>query len=423
METINDDSKNFISIIIPVDNSEKYLMRCLDSIINQTFQDFEIICVNNNSSDNSLNILKEYFDETNIKIINVVNKTINELRNIGFYYSNSEYIMFINPEDWLDLDAFYLLYDKLKDKEIDICMYPLISFDGDSFYENGYYDFAGFDEYLKNNTFDYSDILDTIFLIPTTPCNKVYNSIFLKEIMPFSSVNSFDEKLFFFRAIFSAKHMNFINEKFYCKFDNNQIYFNILKDNIDYSNSLLNLFKEFDVFKDVFSELFNYKIGTIKYWFYLVDDEEKKLNFDYIHNDFKLMADFNNVKFSKSKLTKSNQLFFDNIVNSSNWFEFKNKLCRIQIDELVVENKSLSDDLVVENKSLSDDLNLLRNNSKSKIDELVVENKSLFTNLNELKNENNKLRSKCNQIAHDAKEARIKLDMFSKKYHFLFKNK
>ena len=67
--------------------------------------------------------------------------------------------MFINPEDWLDLDAFYLLYDKLKDKEIDICMYPLISFDGDSFYENGYYDFAGFDEYLKNNTFDYSDIL------------------------------------------------------------------------------------------------------------------------------------------------------------------------------------------------------------------------------------------------------------------------
>lgn len=91
METINDDSKNFISIIIPVDNSEKYLMRCLDSIINQTFQDFEIICVNNNSSDNSLNILKEYFDETNIKIINVVNKTINELRNIGFYYSNSVY--------------------------------------------------------------------------------------------------------------------------------------------------------------------------------------------------------------------------------------------------------------------------------------------------------------------------------------------
>ena len=412
METINDDSKNFISIIIPVDNSEKYLMRCLDSIINQTFQDFEIICVNNNSSDNSLNILKEYFDETNIKIINVVNKTINELRNIGFYYSNSEYIMFINPEDWLDLDAFYLLYDKLKDKEIDICMYPLISFDGDSFYENGYYDFAGFDEYLKNNTFDYSDILDTIFLIPTTPCNKVYNSIFLKEIMPFSSVNSFDEKLFFFRAIFSAKHMNFINEKFYCKFDNNQIYFNILKDNIDYSNSLLNLFKEFDVFRMFFSELFNYKIGTIKYWFYLVDDEEKKLNFDYIHNDFKLMADFNKVKFSKSKLTKSNQLFFDNIVNSSNWFEFKNKLCRIQIDELVVENKSLSDDL-----------NLLRNNSKSKIDELVVENKSLFTNLNELKNENNKLRSKYNQIAQDAKEARIKLDMFSKKYHFLFKNK
>ena len=53
-----------ISIIMPVYNSEKYLRKCLDSIVNQTFKDFELICVNDGSIDNSLNILKEYKNAT-----------------------------------------------------------------------------------------------------------------------------------------------------------------------------------------------------------------------------------------------------------------------------------------------------------------------------------------------------------------------
>lgn len=100
-----------ISVIIPVYNVENYLRQCLDSILNQTYTDFEVICVNDGSTDNSLNILKEYAKkDSRIKVISQKNKGPSKARNVGLKHANSEYICFIDSDDKIEPDFFEKLY-------------------------------------------------------------------------------------------------------------------------------------------------------------------------------------------------------------------------------------------------------------------------------------------------------------------------
>lgn len=91
-----------ISIIIPVYNVEKYISRCLDSIVNQTYKDLQIIIVNDGSTDGGLNIIREYDDER-IEIINKSNGGLSSARNAGLEVAKGEYVTFIDSDDWVDL--------------------------------------------------------------------------------------------------------------------------------------------------------------------------------------------------------------------------------------------------------------------------------------------------------------------------------
>ena len=96
-----------VSVIIPVYNVEKYLRECLDSVVNQTLKDIEIICVNDYSTDNSPKILEEYASHDNrIKIINnEKNIHAGQSRNKGLSLSSGEYVFFMDSDDYLELNA------------------------------------------------------------------------------------------------------------------------------------------------------------------------------------------------------------------------------------------------------------------------------------------------------------------------------
>lgn len=99
-----------ISVIVPIYNVEKYLQECLDSIINQTFKDIEIICVNDGSTDSSLEILNKYAEQDQrIKIINQNNQGLSAARNTGIKYANGEYISFIDSDDYIDTSLYETL--------------------------------------------------------------------------------------------------------------------------------------------------------------------------------------------------------------------------------------------------------------------------------------------------------------------------
>ena len=113
-----------ISVIIPVYNVEKYLSQALESVINQTFADLEIVCVNDGSTDNSLKILKEYAQkDERIIVFTQVNQGVSAARNKGIDNATGEYIMFLDPDDTYDLTLCEKVVHKIDTENPDIVMW------------------------------------------------------------------------------------------------------------------------------------------------------------------------------------------------------------------------------------------------------------------------------------------------------------
>ena len=112
-----------ISVIVPVYNVEKYLPECLDSIINQTLKEIEIICINDGSPDNSLEILKRYAEkDSRIKIIDKENEGVGKARNDGIRAATGEFIAFMDSDDYYPSDnVLDVLYNSAKENGVKVC--------------------------------------------------------------------------------------------------------------------------------------------------------------------------------------------------------------------------------------------------------------------------------------------------------------
>lgn len=116
-----------VSVIVPVYNVEKYLKRCLDSLINQTLSDIDIICINDGSKDSSLQILEQYAQkDSRIVIYNQENSGPSVARNTGLEHASGEYIGFVDSDDWVDLDFYEKLYNSAKNNNADIAVADFI---------------------------------------------------------------------------------------------------------------------------------------------------------------------------------------------------------------------------------------------------------------------------------------------------------
>lgn len=123
-----------VSIIIPVYNVEKYLEECLDSAINQTYKNIEIIVVNDGSTDGSLSILNEYASRcSNLKILNQENKGLSGARNSGLKHAKGKYIYFLDSDDFIDLNMIEECIELAEKNNLDI-----INFDAQVFYDNDF---------------------------------------------------------------------------------------------------------------------------------------------------------------------------------------------------------------------------------------------------------------------------------------------
>ncbi|WP_066633812.1 glycosyltransferase [Desulfolucanica intricata] len=110
-----------ISIVVPVYNVEQYLDRCVNSLINQTFKDIEIILVDDGSTDNSPKLCDEYARQDNrIKVIHKKNGGLSDSRNMGIHYAKGEYILFVDSDDYIENDTCEKFANIVSEQEVDI---------------------------------------------------------------------------------------------------------------------------------------------------------------------------------------------------------------------------------------------------------------------------------------------------------------
>lgn len=119
--------ESLISIIIPIYNSAQYLRKCLDSILSQSYSNFEAICIDDNSTDNSLKILQKYSEKDDrIKVIHKKNEGVSLARNAGLDVARGEFLLFVDSDDWIEKCTCEIAIQKMLREKTDVVMWPYI---------------------------------------------------------------------------------------------------------------------------------------------------------------------------------------------------------------------------------------------------------------------------------------------------------
>jgi len=175
-----------ISVIVPVYNVEKYLKRCLESIVNQTYKDLEIILVDDGSTDSSLQICEEYAEiDKRIKVIHKQNGGLSSARNAGLRVASGDYVGFVDSDDDIDLNMYHQMYNIASQYNVDFVMsdYIRISTNQEAYLktlniDDGYYSKKDirekiFPSLIMGNNLEYGPLLSV--------CHCLYKTDFLNE--------------------------------------------------------------------------------------------------------------------------------------------------------------------------------------------------------------------------------------------------
>lgn len=241
-----------ISVILPVYNSETYLKECLDSLVNQTFSDIEILCINDGSSDGSLQILKEYEkNDERIIVVNQDNLGVAKTRNNALKMIKGKYVYFMDSDDYLDQNAFKKLHANISANESEICILKAFFVNGDEKYKFPAFDldkeFSGVN--FNKFTFTYKDIKRHVLNDLFAPWLKLYSSEFLlsNNEFTFPDIKSYSDAPFHVKTILNAERISFIPEYLY--------YYREVDDSLVHSSSnTINFFTLSDIIKDYLVE-------------------------------------------------------------------------------------------------------------------------------------------------------------------------
>ncbi len=198
-----------VSVIVPVYNVEQYLDKCLNSLVNQTLRDIEIIIVNDGTKDNSQAIIDKYVQKyENIKALKKENGGLSSARNYGIKYSTGEYIGFVDSDDWVEKDMFEKLYNKAITEKFDMVVCDLKYIYAD------YGDLAKSN--IKKDMFGKEDIKKCFTNIYPAAWNKIYKTDILKKYnILFKQGVWFEDVEFIYRLLPYIKSIGVVNVPLY----------------------------------------------------------------------------------------------------------------------------------------------------------------------------------------------------------------
>lgn len=209
-----------VSVIVPVYNVEEYIAECLDSIINQSLDDIEIICVDDCSTDNSLELLYEYEKKDNRIIVlrHDTNKGLGASRNTGMKYASGEYIGFIDSDDFVDKDMYLKLYDKSSRLNLDLLFFKIAIFDnetGELDFNHPYFSLKKFDNFNKD-VFTHEDTKNFTCDLCVSACSTFFKRKYLMDNgFSFNEGMIFEDEPFFYNVYLNANRVSLLKESFY----------------------------------------------------------------------------------------------------------------------------------------------------------------------------------------------------------------
>lgn len=292
-----------VSIIIPVYNTSQYLPECLDSLVNQTLKDIEIICIDDGSNDSSFDILSEYAQkDSRVKVLKQKNEGQSVARNRGLLEAKGEYIGFLDSDDYADATMFEKLYKNAQMNDSDISMCSIKVFNektGIATTEDPYMNLNLFDETFEKNAFTHNKTHDFIFRICVTPWNKIYKrSFLLQNKILFPQNLNYEDNVFFYETFIQAQSISLVKEALvvyrresetsytFGKQDHKKLDFFRVFDEIE------KVLKEKGIYKKLEEYFLTHKKNTLIYWY-------KKLNNEKVKEEYynKLSSQYNELPF------------------------------------------------------------------------------------------------------------------------------
>ena len=308
---------DLISIIVPIYNGEKYLKRCINSIINQTYSNLEIILINDGSKDNSKKICEELAEKDNrIIVINKDNEGVANARNDGLNRATGKYIAFVDSDDYIEKNMIEILYNTLIEKNVD-CV-------------KGNYDIIINNKIIPNNEpkidkfYNKDNINEFIYKLAS---EKVKSFLWLLLIKKECINDNFNEKLFLYEDVnfyisllgnissiyvFSKIIYHYVINENSLSRDVTKIYSKI--ENLKLANKILKeTLKKYNFYNNENIEAIDTKIlnNIINYYYHIYKENH---NFREIINSFeKIKEDEDIIKmlenYNENVLTKKEKLF------------------------------------------------------------------------------------------------------------------
>lgn len=356
-----------ISVIIPVYNCEEYLDESVNGILNQTFEDIEVICVDDGSTDNSLDKLRTFAKkDERVQVYHQENQGGGAARNFALTKAIGKYVYFMDADDILYPEALEKCYSVCEETNVDFLIFKAINYkvSTDEYYETEYFSMNNLYGKVGNDVFSIDDIGEYIFNISVTPWGKLYNREFILSTgAQFAVGISFHDNKFFWDMLFNAKRVIFLNEIFYVR----RLHSNSLigSKNKGYFNSFIafnqvfEIFKKYDKFNEFKTRLYNWKMEVQFFRFQMIHEEYKQEFLERLQEEYNKMAKDEGVDNFLEILNPRNTAIYQNGLKSKTYNQFI---------------------LLMQNYELSNKVSYLKKRN------------------NELKNKNNKLKKKHKKL-------------------------
>ena len=260
-----------VSVIVPVYNTEKHLRQCLDSIVNQTLKDIEIICVDDGSTDSSLSILNEYAaKDKRVKVLTQKNLYAGVARNNGMKIAHGKYFVFWDSDDYFELDTLKAEFEECEKYNADICLCGAERFDDTTGKITKMPHMLAVPSDVKL-PFNSSSVNDIFFVTSPAPWSKMFSSDFIRKTgLEFQPLKSANDLFFIFSALALAKKIVKVDKVFiHYRFGQTQNLQSKIAENPDVAcnalSALKNRLKNEPYWNDIEMSFCDYAIDSINY--------------------------------------------------------------------------------------------------------------------------------------------------------------